>query len=99
MAHKPDAKKTEEKHAHLKGAAKKRECQVKGCKNEYRAKGYCDRHYRLWKSGAFGDSRYRACSKENCNKPVSKAGLCETHWTETYAKSKGGEAAAAAPAG
>ena len=92
MAHKPDAKKTEEKHTHLKGQARKRACQVKGCKSEYRAKGYCDRHYRLWKKGDFGDMRYEECSKENCHKPMKQAGLCETHWTEKY------KPAAAAPA-
>ncbi len=82
MAHKPDPKKTEANHVHHKGGAKARACQVKACKNPYRAKGYCDSHYRLWRSGAFGDARYTACSKEGCNKPVAGEGLCETHRAE-----------------
>jgi len=87
-----------EKHAHVKRTARKKDraCQVKGCKNEYRAKGYCDEHYREWKSGAFGKARYESCAKEGCSKPMVKEGLCETHWKE---KRKPGEgAAAAAPA-
>lgn len=94
MAHKPDAKKTEEKHVHQKGAAKKRVCQVKDCKAEYRAKGYCDRHYQMWRKGSFGDIRYQICSKEGCRKEMTKEGLCETHWAEKR-KPAG---AAAAPA-
>ena len=83
MATKPDAKKkTEEKHTHLKGKAKKHECQVAGCKSEYRAKGYCNRHYRMWRRGEFGDIRYMTCSKEACRKPTMREGLCEAHWTE-----------------
>ena len=89
---------TATQHKHVKRTARKKEraCQVQGCKNEYRAKGYCDEHYREWKSGAFGRSRYESCAKEGCNKPMTKEGLCETHWKE---KRKPGEgAAAAAPA-
>lgn len=82
MAHKPDAKKTEEKHIHKKGAAAKHECQVAGCKAEYRSKGYCDRHYTMWRRGEFGDIRYSICSKEACKKPQAKEGMCEAHWAE-----------------
>lgn len=94
MAHKPDAKKTEASHKHVKRTSRKRECQVKGCKNEYRAKGYCDEHYKMWRKGAFGDAYYNICSKEACRKPQFKGGLCETH----FAESTGKAAAAAAPA-
>lgn len=83
MAHKPDAKKTEANHAHLRRQSKdKKACQVKGCKNAYRAKGYCSTHYTLWRKGEFGKTRYQICSKEACRKPQAKEGLCETHWAE-----------------
>ena len=94
MAHKPDAKKTEANHKHQKGVARKRECQVKGCKNEYRAKGYCDEHYKMWRKGAFGDAYYMTCSKEGCRKPMHKAGLCETHFNESRGKAAEGAPAA-----
>jgi hypothetical protein len=97
MAHKADSKKTEVSHKHAKHAGKaKKDCQVKGCKGEYRAKGYCDTHYRMWKTGAFGKSRYEACSKEGCNKEMSKEGLCATHFGEK--RGKAAPAGAAAPA-
>lgn len=90
------AKKTEKiDHKHVKHTArKKRECQVKGCKGEYRAKGYCDAHYRMWKNGEFGKARYQKCSKEGCTKAMSQEGLCQTHWAELRGKA----AEAAAPA-
>ena len=99
MAHKPDAKKTEANHTHLKGKARAHACQVKGCKAEYRAKGYCNTHYTLWRKGEFGKTRYQICTKEACRKPTSKEGLCETHWAEKRGKTAPVTApAAAAPA-
>lgn len=89
-------KKATPEHKHVRRVARKHECQVKGCKNAYRAKGYCDEHYRLWREGAFGKSRYQICSKEGCRKPMAKEGLCETHFAEK--RGKGAEAAAPAPA-
>lgn len=92
MAHKPDAKKTEANHTHKKSAPKADACQVKGCKNAYRAKGYCATHYRMWRKGEFGKSRYQICSKEGCRKPMAKEGMCEDHWAEK--RKKPAEAAA-----
>lgn len=90
-------KKAAPSHKHVRRAAKKKECQVKGCKTAYRAKGYCDEHYKLWREGSFGKSRYQICSKEACRKPTSKEGLCETHWAEKRG-AKPAAAAEAAPA-
>lgn len=94
--HGPQARreKTETNHKHTRHHNKKDGCQVKGCKNEYRAKGYCATHYRMWKEGAFGKARYEKCSKEGCTKAMSKEGLCETHFNEKRGKA----GAAAAPA-
>lgn len=85
-------KKATPNHTHQRRTARKHECQVKGCKNPYRAKGYCDEHYKLWRAGAFGKTRNQVCSKEGCRKPMVKEGLCETHWSEKRGKG------AAAPA-
>lgn len=93
--------KNEQKHAHTKHQSKSRACQVAGCKNKYRAKGYCDRHYAMWRRGEFGKKRYRSCSKDDprCTKPAVKMGLCETHLAEVLkAKAPPEAAAPAAPA-
>jgi hypothetical protein len=94
-------KKAVPSHKHVRRAAKKKECQVKGCKNAYRAKGYCDEHYKLWREGSFGKSRYQICSKEGCRKPTSMQGLCEVHLAEKRgtgaAKAAASEAAPSTP--
>ncbi|HJZ85284.1 MAG TPA: hypothetical protein VKN99_08955 [Polyangia bacterium] len=73
---------------------KAKTCQVEGCKvAHYRAKGYCVKHYRLWRQHKLGKKqRYKICSKEGCRKPMVRRGLCEEHF-----KARGAEAGAAAP--
>ena len=61
-------------------------CSVDGCKRPYRAKGYCFFHFKKWRQGELPHSRYKICSKAECRKPMMKAGLCETHYNETYKK-------------
>ncbi|MBX7148216.1 vegetative protein [bacterium] len=73
-------------------------CKVEKCKREYRAKGYCDAHYKKWKRGELPKSRYKTCHNENCNKKVSKSGLCEEHFAAVYGKKAGAAPAAEAPA-
>ena len=68
----------EKNHKHARHHNKKGACQVKGCKEAYRAKGYCDTHYRMWKAGEFGKSRYEKCSKEGCTKAMSKESSSES---------------------
>jgi chromosome segregation ATPase len=55
-APKKAASNTVKKGAPKKKAAKKaaKVCSVKGCKNAYRAKGYCGSHYQQWKRGTLG---------------------------------------------
>jgi len=74
-----------------KGGGKKA-CSVAGCKRPYRAKSYCFFHYKKWRQAELPHSRYRTCSKPECRTKVSKGGLCEKHYAETYKK----EGAAAA---
>jgi hypothetical protein len=64
-------------------------CREKDCKHHYKAKGYCVKHYRLWRQGKLGKKqRYKTCGKEGCHKPMVLRGLCAEH-------SKPAEAAAA----
>ncbi|MBI5494916.1 MAG: vegetative protein [Deltaproteobacteria bacterium] len=75
-------------HKHTRGAAKAarkdRKCSVEGCKNPYRAKGYCNGHYAHWRAGEYGKARFNTCSKPDCKKPVSLKGLCATHHKEWW---------------
>lgn len=57
-------------------------CKVEGCKRPYRAKGYCFHHYKAWRQGELGASRYNPCKAEKCTKRPFKAGLCQTHYNE-----------------
>jgi hypothetical protein len=67
-------------------------CEVASCKRPYRAKGYCNVHYREWRHHAEGmkKGRYKICTKEGCRKPRLTTGgsVCQEH-------AAGGDAAAA----
>jgi len=57
-----------------------KKCTVKGCKRkDYRAKGYCNVHYRKWRQGALPKSRYTPCSKEGCLKRRTLRAFCDEH--------------------
>ena len=66
-----------------------KKCKRKGCKRTYRAKGYCDLHYRKWRQGEYGKTRYKACSNEECLDRSFKKGLCEKHYAEWEKSTKG----------
>lgn len=74
---------------------KQSKCSIEGCKRPYRAKGYCNVHYRHWRHGEIEGhrARYKTCGKEGCLKPVAAHGLCQEH-----GQTKGGEAATPAAA-
>jgi hypothetical protein len=89
----------------------KKTCKIKGCKRPYRAKGYCNVHYRKWRKGELERSRYQTCNfgvnklkrgeKKECLKPVFRAGLCEEHFQASFKKKRAAkehEAAAEAEA-
>jgi len=77
-------------HKHTREAAKKAHkalaCSVPNCKLEYRAKGYCSTHYKVWRKGVFGKNRFIQCSKVDCKKHMeyAKRGFCETHYKEWW---------------
>lgn len=72
-------------------------CKIAGCKRPYRAKGYCNVHYRKWRHGEMEvKPRYRLCGEENCKKPTFKKGYCEQHYS-AWSASKKPQAPAQAP--
>ncbi len=75
-------------------------CSKAGCKREYRAKGYCTAHYRMWRHGKLGKPRYTKCHDYGCTKPMglNRHGFCEDHYTNFYIKGMEQTHAPAAPA-
>ncbi len=73
-------------------AEQAKRCKIKDCKRPYRAKGYCVTHYKLWRHGEFGHTRFKPCSEEGCRKPMVRWGVCADH----YAARRKKDAAAAA---
>ncbi len=71
-------------------------CKAKDCTHEVVAKGYCRKHFRLWKRGEMPRARYKICTFEKCRKKRAHASLCEEHWAA--ARGKAGAGAQAAPA-
>ncbi len=81
-------------------AKAEKKCSVENCKRPYRAKGYCNVHYKKWRSGELtAKPRYKICCEENCKKPMFKKGMCEQHYGAWSASKKGAaaEPAVAAP--
>ncbi len=79
--------------------AKKGNCKADSCEKEVVGKGYCKRHYRLWKRGEMPKARYATCVSEGCHKRVLKSMRCEEHQKVRPPESTDAAAAAAeAPA-
>jgi hypothetical protein len=75
--------------------ANKGTCKTADCSREVIAKGYCRKHYRLWKAGEMPKPRYKTCTFEKCRKRRFGGSLCEEH----FKAARGGSAgAASAPA-
>lgn len=73
-------------------------CRIEGCKRPYRAKGYCNVHFREWRRGELEKKpRYKTCTQENCRKPMTKFGFCEEHYSAWAASRKGVQPQAGAP--
>ncbi len=75
---------------------KTKACRVKGCKRPYRAKSYCNVHYRQWRHGKLGKARYKICAKEECLGKRHAGSLCEKHAAEERAAKRGAATAEAA---
>jgi hypothetical protein len=59
--------------------ASKGTCKAESCDKDVIGKGYCVRHYRLWRRGELPKARYKTCHTEGCRKKQSRAGRCEEH--------------------
>ncbi|PIU58101.1 MAG: hypothetical protein COS89_02145 [Deltaproteobacteria bacterium CG07_land_8_20_14_0_80_38_7] len=80
-------------------ASEAKNCKMEGCKREYRAKGYCNVHFKKWRKGELDTKpRYKICGEENCKKPLYKMGYCEQHYTAWIASKKGEAPSAVAEA-
>jgi hypothetical protein len=55
-------------------------CKASDCNREVVGKGYCRKHYRLWKAGEMPKARYKICTAEKCRKPRVHGSLCEEHF-------------------
>lgn len=69
------------------GFMSKRVCSINGCGREHHARGYCDMHWKRWKSN--GDplvvqkpsvAKSSVCSVEGCERPTHGHGFCTMHW-------------------
>lgn len=76
--------------------AESEKCGVEGCKRPYRAKGYCDLHFKKWRNGELAHGPYKTCLESGCRKPRKASALCEDHEKSKLGKKGGGEAASAA---
>jgi len=70
-------------------------CKATDCAREVIAKGYCRKHYRLWKLGEMPKPRYKTCTFEKCRKMRFRGSLCEEHFKAARGAAAG--AAAATP--
>ena len=59
--------------------ANKGTCKTEGCAKEVVGKGYCVRHYKLWRQGDLPKARYKTCTTDGCRKKQTAAGHCDDH--------------------
>lgn len=75
----------------------KQSCKAQDCAREAFAKGYCRKHYRLWRRGEMPKARYKICTEEKCRKPRFRGSLCEEHHHAARAKAAPAASVATAP--
>jgi hypothetical protein len=78
--------------------ANEQSCKANECSREVIAKGYCRKHYRLWKAGEMPKPRYKTCTFEKCRKQRSRGSLCDEHFAAQRGAKSDAAAAPAAPA-
>jgi hypothetical protein len=76
--------------------ANKATCKAQDCEKEVVGKGYCRKHYRLWRAGEMPKARYKTCTFEKCRKPRAHGSLCEEHYKSKTGKGAPEAAASAA---
>jgi hypothetical protein len=73
-------------------------CKASDCARQVVGKGYCRKHYRLWKAGEMPKPRYKTCTAEKCRKPRAHGSLCEEHFNAQRRTPATAPSAPAAPA-
>jgi hypothetical protein len=66
--------------------ADKGTCKAADCSHAVISRGYCRKHFRLWKRGEMPKPRYSTCTQEKCRKPRFKGSLCEEHYNAARSK-------------
>ena len=67
----------------------KRVCRVDGCERVHYAHGYCNPHWRRWRTNGdpgaapIGTKQARICSFDGCDRNASSKGLCATHYAQS----------------
>lgn len=71
-----------------------KKCGVKGCKNKYHSKGYCNKHgHQIYRYGKIIDKQRereknyrinRKCKVKNCKNEYYSAGYCQRHYSQIY---------------
>lgn len=60
-------------------------CKHEGCAKPADAgKGYCARHYAMWRAGKLAKPRYKTCRVQGCRKAIKARGRCEEHFARDY---------------
>jgi hypothetical protein len=63
----------------------KAKCKHESCSQQATGgKGYCRRHYAVWKRGGLPKARYATCCVEGCHKRVEARGRCAEHRARDY---------------
>ena len=74
-------------------------CSIEGCKRPYRAKGFCNTHFKKWRAGETPRKRrHKNCTESGCHKTRGVRGLCEEHYKAWADARKPQAPAAPAPA-
>jgi hypothetical protein len=59
--------------------AKEGTCKAESCDKPVVGKGYCKRHYKIWRGGGLPKARYKTCGAEACKKKQVAHGRCAEH--------------------
>ena len=73
-------------------------CKAEACEKDVVGKGYCARHYHVWKQGELPKARYKTCKTAGCKKRQVNAAHCEEHQKVKPAAAAPAAAPAPAPA-
>jgi hypothetical protein len=59
--------------------ANKGNCKVDACGKDVVGKGYCARHYKMWRQGKMPKARYDTCVAPECRAKAVNKMRCEKH--------------------